>query len=455
MATFFFCGIGGIGMSSIALYLQKSGHTVYGSDRSFDQNTNQNMQDMLQKAGITLFPQDGSGVGGSIDTFVVSTAVEDSIPDVRVAKQKKIMIRRRAEVLADILHAGIGIAVGGTSGKTTVTAMIGHILHETGRHPLMINGGISVNTYDGNPSSNLMFGDGRECVIEADESDGSIELYHPAIAVVTNISLDHKPLDVICPLFRDFINRAEKGAIINLDDVETKRLALTQKKLVSFSITGNFEADLKAGDIHPSMNGIDFSVNGYPAHLSIIGRHNVENALAAIGACLLIGVPLQDSIQALRSFQGTCRRMQIAGKQNGIIIYDDYAHNPAKIQAALRALKDFSGRIFAIFQPHGFAPTRLMKETLIQMLSDELTADIIWIMPDIYYVGGTVAKDISSKDIVDPLIALGKQAVYLPKRDDILTFLKQNLRVGDRVLVMGGRDNSLTQFAEQIAALKG
>lgn len=455
MAIFFFCGIGGIGMSSIALYLRKSGHTVCGSDRSFDRNTNQKMREMLQKSGIKLFPQDGSGVSGAIDTFVVSTAVEESIPDVKVAREKGLVIRRRAEVLADILHAHIGIAIAGTSGKTTVTAMVGHILHETGHQPLMINGGISVNTYDGNPPSNMMFGTGAACVIEADESDGSIELYHPDIAVVTNISLDHKPLDVIRPLFRDFINRAKQGAVINRDDAETRGLDLTSVRLISFSADGDATADLKADTIRLHPNGIDFDINGIPAHLDMIGRHNVENALAAIGACFLAGVSVEESVRALASFKGTGRRMQIAGVQNGVTVYDDYAHNPAKIQAALRALKDFSGRIFAIFQPHGFAPTRLMKEALVHMLSDELTDDIVWIMPDIYYAGGTVAKDISSRDIIEPLSQTGKKAFYMPSRDLILSFLKQNLRAGDRVIVMGARDDSLSRFAEQIAALKG
>ena len=174
MATFFFCGIGGIGMSSIALYLKTKGHTVLGSDRSFDQNQNQKMKERLTQAGIILFPQDGASVSSYIDTFVVSSAVEDSIPDVKKAKELGLTIKLRAQVLAEILSEHFGIAVAGTSGKTTVTAMIGHILYTLKKHPLMINGGISENSYNGQVPSNMLMDGDDICVIEADESDGSI-----------------------------------------------------------------------------------------------------------------------------------------------------------------------------------------------------------------------------------------------------------------------------------------
>ena len=449
MATFFFCGIGGIGMSAIALCLRQAGHTVLGSDRSFDRGENNVVRQLLAKAGIQLFPQDGSGVSSIVNTVVVSTAVEESIPDVRAARNVGIPIRRRAEVLADILHAHTGVAVGGTSGKTTITAMIGHVLHETGHDPLMVNGGISVNTYHGRPASNVILGNGNVCVAEADESDGSIDLYTPAVALVSNVSLDHKPIPEIIPLFESFLNRASLAGVINADDALIKQMHISQPKLVSFSVSGG-PADFRATDIQIHPAGISFCVNGETAHLNMIGLHNVENALAAIAVCSVVGVSVSDSVRALASFQGTGRRMQIVGAANGVTVYDDYAHNPAKIQAALRALKSYEGRIFAVFQPHGFAPTRLMKDTLIQMLLEELNGQVEWIMPDIYYAGGTTVKDISSYDIVLPLQQAGKKAYYLPTRLEIVSFLTEHAVSGDRIVIMGGRDNTLTQLAETI-----
>ena len=211
MATFFFCGVGGIGMSAIALYLKKAGNTVFGSDRSFDTGKHNAVKESLMRAGVTLVRQDGKHVPDSTNVFVVSSAVEESVPDVKTALLKGLHIKKRAEVLAEIFNQKTGIAVGGTSGKTTVTAMIGHILSVENKQPTMINGGISLNTYHQESESNLIYGESDLCVIEADESDGSIQLYEPSVSVLTNISLDHKPIQETTPLFIDFLNKAKKA----------------------------------------------------------------------------------------------------------------------------------------------------------------------------------------------------------------------------------------------------
>ncbi len=448
MATFFFCGIGGIGMSAIALYLKKTGHIVCGSDRSFDQHINTDMQHRLEKAGIILFPQDGSGVNEHIDVVVVSTAVESRIPDIQKAQELNRPIRRRAEILADILHTHVGIAVGGTSGKTTVTAMVNHILCFAEQDPLMINGGLSLNTYGTDDISNLHLGQGKLCVIEADESDGSINLYTPAISVVTNISLDHKPIHEIRPLFQDFLNRTTQGIVTNADDPETQTLQITHPHHIRFSLNDP-TVELFADDICIFQKDMTFKVNGQKARLPIIGRHNIENALAALGACQLAGVSLETGIMALASFKGTARRMQTLGTEKNITVIDDYAHNPAKIHATLDALSTLPGRLICVFQPHGFAPTRLMKEELLHMLKQTLNQNIIWIMPDIFYAGGTVAQDISSQDIISPLQEAGKQAFYVP-RTEIPTYLKQIAQAGDRIIIMGGRDNTLTELGYSV-----
>ncbi len=449
MATFFFCGIGGIGMSSIALYLQKSGNRVIGSDRSFDNNHHNAVKNNLLANNITLVPQDGSGVTADIDTFVVSSAVEDSIPDVKRAKELSLTIKKRAVVLADILHRHKGIAVAGTSGKTTVTAMIGHILAQTGHRPTMINGGISINQYNNEPASNLIYGTGDLCVIEADESDGSIALYTPYVGIVTNVSLDHKPIDEIMPLFSDFLNRAQKGVVVNADCSYTAQLKLRHSDVVSFSVRGN-EATLSATSIQYDSAGISFKLNEKQYRLPFIGQHNLENALAAIGACVHLNIVIDESIEALQSFLGTKRRLQTLGTMNGVTVIDDYGHNPEKIKASLKALQLHEGRLFVIYQPHGFGPLRLMKTDLIEMLQKELDERTHWIMNDVFYAGGTVTRDISSQDIIESVAQSGKPALYIPTRTETMDFLIKEVQSGDRIVIMGARDDTLTDFACQI-----
>jgi len=449
MATFFFCGIGGIGMSAIALYLKKAGHTVMGSDRSFDLKNVNAVQNNLINAGIQLHPQDGSGVTPDIDCFVVTRAVEDSIPDIKKAIELGLPIKKRPEVLADIFHSYKGIAIAGTCGKTSITAMVGHILYKNKLSPSMINGGISLNTYNGEACSNLIFGTGNHLVIEADESDGSIQGYNPFISVVSNISLDHFELEQIRPLFEDFLNRTRHGIVINADCPETAKLHLTHPNIIRFSTTGK-SADLTATDITPLEGSISFRLNGEWVTLPMIGTHNVANALAAIGLALHAGISVTESVKALNTFKGTRRRMQKIGQENNITVYDDYAHNPEKIRAALSALKPYGGRIFAIYQPHGFAPMRLMKDEFINVLKDVMNEQLTLIMPDIYYVGGTVAKDISSEDVIRPLADAGKRAFYMPNRTDILTYLAGEVKPNDKIIVMGARDDSLTDFAQEI-----
>lgn len=449
MATFFFCGIGGIGMSAIALYLKKAGHHVIGSDRSFDNHQHNAVKDNLISNKILLVPQNGTGVNQDIDIFVVSSAVEETIPDVKRAKELNLTIKKRAQILADIFHAHRGIAIGGTSGKTTVTAMIGHILDQTNRHPTMINGGIGLNTYNGESPSNLIFGTSDLCVIEADESDGSIALYSPYIGVLTNVSLDHKPISETIPLFSDFLNRSQKGIVINADCIYTPQLTLTHANIISFSAAGQ-KATLSTENVIYDSTGIRFVLRGQSYHLPFIGKHNLENALAAIGACLHLEISVEESINALQTFLGTKRRLQTIGTINGITVIDDYAHNTEKIKASLSALQLHKGRLFVIYQPHGFSPLRIMKDDLIHLLQNRLDSRTVWIMNDIFYAGGTVTRDISSNDVIQPVQESGKQAYYIPTRAKILTFLKQHVQSGDRIVIMGARDDTLTDFANQI-----
>lgn len=446
MKSYFFCGIGGSGMSALAVLLAKNGYAISGSDRGFDAQKGADVREKLMKQGIALFAQDGSGVTKDVDCVVVSSAVEESVPDVKAARALNIPVRKRAEILADFLATTNGIAIGGTSGKTTVTAMTAHILKQAGVDPNVVNGGIMLNYRTDTETGNVLTGKGGFCVIEADESDGSIALYSPAVSVVTNISLDHKPIEELRPLFAGFIQKASVGAVVNLDCEETAKMRSLNKNVLTFSLKDE-SADLYARDIVPTDCGVKFKLNRDEAELLVAGRHNVANALAAIGAADLLGVPRAKSLSALASFKGVKRRLETLGEADGVYVIDDFAHNPEKIAATLDTLKEKSGRLIVIFQPHGFAPTKLMKDGYIKTFLTKTDMDDIIIMPEIFYAGGTTTKDISSADIVKELARAGKKAHFIPERAKIAKLVPALAKAGDRVVVMGARDDTLTDFA--------
>ena len=443
------CGVGGSGMSALAFLMQSRGWRVCGSDRSRDRGETPEKFAALAERGITLYPQDGSGITGETSLLIVSSAVEDTIPDVRSAKEKNVPIKKRAAVLAEMFNAAdLSVGVAGTSGKSTTTAMTGWILGHAGKDPTVINGAQMAN-FDGR---NAMTGDGP-FVAEIDESDGSIALFNPSIAVVTNISLDHKSMEELRALFGGYLNRA-KTAIVNLDDAELIALTGAAQNCLSFSLA-NAKADFYARDIVPSHNGVTFNVNGVPVRLRVPGRHNVANALAALAAAHAAGASLAEAAAALAEYRGIRRRFEFVGEKNGVIVIDDFAHNPDKIAATLRTLHEQPGRIIAIFQPHGYGPTKLMREELVRTFAANLAADDFLLMPEIYYAGGTATKDISSADIVNGITSTGKNAKFFSQRPLIVDYATAMARPGDRIVIMGARDDTLPVFAETIVQQMG
>ncbi len=445
--TFFLCGIGGSGMSAIAQVLVHQGHTVRGSDRSRDRGLNSVLYEGLAAHGMALFPQDGSGVDGAVDELVVSSAVEESNLDVKAALTQKVRIRKRAEVLADLFNRGGGVAVGGTSGKSTVTGMAGQILCFAGLNPTVINGGAMLNTIRPPLPGNAICGDPDLPVIEADESDGTISLYEPAVAVVTNISLDHKPLAELRVLFQDFVSKASRAAVLNLDCPES--VQLSSDCCVTFAVE-NRKADFCAAELEPLIDGVRFQVNGTSFRLRTPGRHNVYNALAALAACSVLGVSVEAAAEALGGFLGIGRRLQVLGTVDGVTVIDDFGHNPDKIAASLSALKEQPGRLLVMFQPHGFGPTRFLKAGLISAFVEGLEPSDLLVMPEIFYAGGTATKDISSQDLIEPIAVSGLRAEYIPKRDAVVQRFVEEAEPGDRVVVMGARDDTLTDVVRQV-----
>ena len=452
---YFFCGIGGSGMLPLALILRGRGCIVEGSDRALDQGQNTQKFDFLRDRGIRLHAQDGSGLTGPHQIFVTSGAIEDTVPDVQAARRSGAQMTTRAELLAAIFNAAPQrIAVGGTSGKSTTTGMIGWILERAGRDPIVMNGAVMKNFVGPDtPFASAVPGEGDLFVSEVDESDGSIALYTPDVAVLTNISEDHKSLDELRGLFRDFADTAST-VVLNLDNDETAALAagLPPGKAISFSLT-DAAADIFVGELAPTPEGIAFKVTeratGATAtvRLRVPGAHNAANALAAIGAVRACGVTLEEAAAALGSFSGLRRRLEFVGTVGGVTVIDDFAHNPDKILATLATLHGFPGRLLVMFQPHGFGPLRLMKDAFIDCFTRHLHEDDVLIMPDPVYFGGTVERAVTSRDIVEAVGARGRSAWAFGERAACGDKLLELARPGDRIVVMGARDDSLALFA--------
>jgi UDP-N-acetylmuramate--alanine ligase len=455
---YFFCGVGGSGMAPLALIVKARGGVVAGSDRALDQGRTPAKFDFLRSQGVELLPQDGSGLRSSEQTLVVSAAVEDSIPDVQAARRVGAPIATRAQLLSGLFNAAaLRIGVGGTSGKSTTTGMVGWILHATGLAPTVMNGADMKNFMRPDaPFASALIGGDALFVSELDESDGSIALFQPQIAVVNNVSLDHKTMDELRSLFGDFVAKAET-AILNLDNEETAALAaaLPAGKAITYSLSDT-SADLLARDPAPTPGGIDFTVvergTGASARVALRtpGLHNVSNALAALATARAAGVSLVRAAEALSGFQGIRRRMDVVGTAGGVTVIDDFGHNPDKIAATLDTLHAFPGRLLVMFQPHGYGPLRLMREAFVETFATKLRPDDVLLMPEPIYFGGTVDRSVGSSAIVEGVTAAGCHAEALPDRPACGDRLIELARDGDRIVIMGARDDTLPLFAAEL-----
>ena len=406
---FFFCGIGGSGMLPLAQIVKGLGHDVAGSDRSFDQGRTPEKFAWLEGNGFDLFPQDGSGVASPDQILIASAAIEDTVPEVARAKELGCARMSRAELLAQLFNrAERSIAVGGTSGKSTVTAMIAWILTRCERDPTVMNGAVMTNFADEkHPFASARVGTPDLFVSEVDESDGSIALYRPTIAVLLNVSLDHKSMDELRALFGDYLAAAQR-AVVNFDDDEARALADRAESVTSFAVRcGDADITAVAGSIVQAPLSITADVRDaadgsvHALDLPMPGLHNLANALAAIAAARAEGIATGEAVAALGEFAGLARRFEIVGTTaSGITVIDDFGHNPEKCAATLRTLKSSEGRVIAFFQPHGYGPLRQMGEELAQTFADELGPDDVTIMCDPVYYGGTTDRSEGTGRIV-------------------------------------------------------
>ncbi|MBF0498641.1 MAG: hypothetical protein HQM09_00795 [Candidatus Riflebacteria bacterium] len=436
----FFIGIGGMGMSGLAKILASGKHHVAGSDRNLEGDYCKR----LLALGVPIYPQDGAGPEKFIKahglkaedvTIVKSTAVEDAVPDVITARRLGMKEIMRSDLLADMFNSARGIAIGGTSGKTTTTGLTAWLLKFAGLEPSCAVGGIISGL-----ETNAFTGAGPHFVIESDESDGSIVKYHPFISLITNISRDHKSLEELNNLFKTFSDNVQDGGttVLCADDPGAMALKpLLSGRIVTYGLSD--KADVHPEGVVINSDRISFSWHNVSFNLSLPGQHNLQNALGALAIAQILGVQAEVAAAALMAFPGMKRRFERVGTINGVTVVDDFAHNPAEIAAAIDAARKVSRRRFIVYQPHGFGPTRFTRDDLIQVFSS-LQPDEFLYLDEIFYGGGTVEKDISASDLVAKISERFDQAKCLGDRSRIVAEIVAHAKPGDLVLVMGARD---------------
>lgn len=440
---FHYAGLGGSGMSALAQYQVMRGGVASGSDRGFDRGERPESREQLERLGIRVTPQDGSGIEGAA-ALVVSTAVEAQVPDVAAARRLELPVVHRSEMLAHWVAHTRSIAVSGTSGKSTVVAMVFEALRGAGRDPSVITGGDLVCLEDEGLWGNAWAGTSDLLVVEADESDGSLVRYRPAIGVALNLTRDHKTEAEVLGMFETLRGRTRERFVCGEDHA----LATLQAGALVFGTSERAHVRATSIVLHPDHS--TFEVDGVPVRLPVPGRHNVDNALAAIAVGVALGVPVAELAAPLARFRGVGRRFQSLGSARGIEVIDDFAHNPAKIAAAIATAHQRAKRVLAVFQPHGYGPTRFLREDLVDTFCSQLrSGDRVWLL-EVFYAGGSAVRDFSAADLVSDMADRGAAAEFAPSRAALLERLADAARPGDLVLVMGARDPSLTRFAGEL-----
>ncbi len=444
-----FIGIGGVGMSGIASVLLDMGCTVSGSDIRATHRTAR-----LARSGATIsIGHDPENLDGA-KTVVYNTAIPESNAELRRARKRGVRVLHRAQMLAELIADKESIAVAGTHGKTTTTAMLSVLLHDAGLAPTFVVGG-DVKQFDANGRLGL----GRHAVVEACESDGSFTELLPCSEVITNIEADH--LDVhgslsgVVEQFRVFMAGASPdGFIVACRDCPTLRRLIDGmgRPCITYGLYPG--ADFSATDIGLSGSGASFTLlhHGCDAgrvHLRVHGKHNVLNALAALAAAEQIGIALQDAATTLATFTGAVRRFDVISEVDGVLVVDDYGHHPTEIKCTLAAAKaGFSRRIIAVFQAHLYSRTQLFLNEFAASFGD---ADEI-IITDIYAAREAPRTDLSGADVwaAVKLNEPDKHVQYIPDKADIVPYLLERVQHGDMVITIGAGD--IRDVARELAA---
>ena len=436
-----FVGIGGVGMSGIAEILLNLGYRVTGSD----QRRNETVERLEQLGAKVYVGHDASHLEGA-HVVVYSSAVARENVEVQVARQRAIPTIPRAEMLAELMRLKYGIAIAGTHGKTTTTSLVGVVLAEGRYDPTIVVGGRVTNL-----GSNARLGQGEYLVAEADESDGSFLKLAPTIAVVTTIDAEHLDhygsLEAIREAFVAFVNKVPfyGSAVLCLDEPNIQMLMpRLEKRIITYGLESG--ADLVARRLHLSGMTSRFEVFQRGSllgecTLQIPGRHNVLNALAALGVGLDLEIPFVTIQKALAGFTGVQRRFQIRGRARGVTVVDDYGHHPAEIRATLAAAKaGFECRVVTVFQPHRYTRTQHLRQEFLTAFNQ---TDVLIVM-DIYPAGEAPIPGVTGEDLAEGIRAHGHRNVtYLGSdRTRVLAHLAEITRPGDLVLTLGAGDVS-------------
>ncbi len=445
-----FTGVGGTGMSALAQLRAFAGGAVTGSDRAFDRGEMCEERAALAQAGVRIVPQDGSGVLGAA-AVVVSTAIENDVADAAAARAAGVPILHRADLLAAYVE-GDSVGVAGTSGKSTVTAMTFEILARAGRDPGLVTGGRLLSLMRAGKYGNAAAGRGP-LVFEADESDGSLVKHAPHAAVVLNLHKDHMEEARVIEQFTTFASRT-RGPLVVSDDPGLG--ALRERATLVFGFGDDLPRDAIAGEaLALGPDHCAFTARGVRFRVPFPGAHVAFDALAAAGTAHAIGVDLATCAAALAEFGGVHRRFETIGERRGVVVIDDFAHNPEKVAAAIRAAQDRAGargRVVALFQPHGYAPMRFFRNELAAAFASALRpADRAFVLP-VFFAGGTAVRDLTERDLADDAARLGAPVEPIGARDEAPARVSAIAREGDIVLSMGARDPALPALARAIVA---
>ena len=448
-----FIGIGGIGMSGIAEILFQSGYHVQGSDLKQSNNTNR-----LEKLGIKVFI--GQKKSNIIDAkiIVVSTAISEKNEEFIAAKKMFLPIVHRSEMLGELMRLKQSIAIAGTHGKTTTTSLIAKMIEDNGMDPTIINGGIISSL-----NSNARLGNGEWMVVEADESDGSFSKLNPTAAIITNIDLEHldyhKNEDNLENAFYNFVSSIPFYGFVCLciDNPRTQRLIskLENKKVITYGMSAN--ADIRATNIYYKNNKMNFSLNiknnkefeenVYKIEFSMIGMHNIQNALATIATGIELKIPLTKIKNTLKNFTGVERRFQKVGNFKNTTIIDDYGHHPVEINSALSAARFLApeSKIIAIFQPHRYSR---LKDLFDDFCSCFNKADHVFLL-DVYAAGEKPIKKFESINLEKGLADYGhKNVLYIHNQNLLAKNLLQLIKPKDLIICLGA--GSITKIANSL-----
>lgn len=443
--TVHFVGIGGSGMSAIARVLLEMGYRVSGSDMHKTDTTNN-----LEKLGARVYEgHDGENVRG-VDAVVVSSAISQNNAEITAARELKIPIFHRADMIAEMMETQKGIAVAGAHGKTTTTSMISLMMEKLGIDPTIIIGGELHNI-----GGNAKFGSGEYIVAEADESDGSFLKLSPVIAVVTNIEEDHMDfygtIENIVLAFKQFLAKlpADGLAVLCTDSEYVRELASElDRPYITYAL--NKEADYTVKNIRS--RGVQSLYDVYyrgkllgEMEINVPGAHNIANSLAAIAVGRYLGLPLEEIRRALEQFSGAKRRFQTKGKVDGIWVVDDYAHHPTEIRSALLAARQTQPkRLVAVFQPHRYTRTKFLHEDFCKAFT---AADVV-ILTDIYAAGEQPIPGITGERLAREVEKQGRSVTYIKNREDIPEYLYSIACPGDLIMTIGA--GNIWQAGEQL-----